>query len=162
MIRKLDDEPAAAVSIRGFFEAYWARVRQNLWGEVHESVVPVLLGRFDHHITICPDGVLVIMQRASTDAFVWLETSQSILDLAREQLRGTEVWSSLNVGQLQPGTRDVKRFDLDVALRRLPDDDDVPFDRVMLRYIPFTMDTEFWTTQNAEQIASWNLEGPAR
>ncbi len=157
-----DDEPEAAPVIRGFFDAYWARVRQNLWGEVHESVVPVLLGRFEHHVTLCPDGVVIVMQRASTDSFAWLETSQSILELVEDQLCETEVWGSLEVNKLMPGHVGSARFDLDVALRRVRDDEVVPFDRVMVRFVPFHMDARFWVPENGETIATLNLAGPAK
>ena len=156
-----DEEPESAPVIRGFFDAYWARVRQNLWGEVHESVVPVLLGRFEHHVTLCPDGVIIVMQRASTDSYAWLETSQSILELAEGQLRETEIWGALEVDKLLPGNVGSIRFDLDVAMRRIRDDEDVPFDRDLVRFVPFHMDARFWAVENAEEIATLNLAGPA-
>lgn len=157
-----DDEPEAAPKIRGFYEIYWARVRQNLWGEVHESVVPVLLGRFEHHVTLCPDGVIVELRRASADSFHWEETSQSILELAHEHLSETEIWDKLEVGRLQPGRPADLRFDLDVALKRTSDDEEIPFDRLQIRFVPAFMETAFWTEENAERIANRNLEGPVR
>jgi hypothetical protein len=157
-----EDEPEAAPHIRSFYEVYWARVRQNLWGEVHESVVPVLLGRFEHHVTICPDGVVVVLHRASSDSFHWMETSQSILELAQQQLYGTDVWEKLEVARLHPGRPAGSRFDLDVALQRQRDDEEIPFDRLQLRFVPLMMERKFWTDQNAEKLATRNLKGPTR
>ncbi len=155
-----DKEPEAAGAVRGFYAAYWRRVRSSLWGEVDESVVPVLLGRFEHYVNLCPDGVLVVLRRSSTDGFSWSQRDRKVLDLARDVLDGTEAWEALGLEGFEPGPPTRLDFDLDVAARR---DESGPsvFDRIQLRYVPFEKDYGFWTASNAERLAARNLEGPA-
>ena len=154
-----DREPEAAGAIRGFYAAYWMRVRMSLWGDVDEGVVPVLLGRFRHEITVCPDGVLVGMYRASTDSFGWKESEHKAIELAEESLAGTGVSEAVGLSEFRPGKVGEQGFDLDVACRR-EGDDARPFDRLQLRWVPFERDYAFWTSANAERVAACNLKGP--
>lgn len=154
-----DKEPEAAGAVRGFYAAYWRRVRSNLWGEVDESVVPVLLGRFEHDVNLCPDGVLVVLRRSSTDGFSWNDCDRNVLDLAREILAGTEGWEALGLEGFVPGQPSRLDFDLDVAARR-DEESTPPFDRLQVRYVPFEKDYGFWTPSNAERLAARNLDGP--
>jgi hypothetical protein len=154
-----DKEPESSGAVRSFYAAYWMRVRMNLWGEVNEDVVPVLLGRFKHEVTVCPDGIMVVMHRASSDAFAWHESDRPLKELLEEVLSDTEVWERLEVGKLKPSQPSVLDFDLDVARKR-DEETEQPWDRVQSRYVSFDRDYGFWTPKNAERLASRNLAGP--
>ena len=158
------DEAAqeASAKVQAFYESYWARVRQDLWGEAADEVAPALVGRFEHHVTFCPDGVLALLRRDSSASYVYAETSQGVIDLARDTINSKAVWKELEVGSLGPGQLDSLHFDLDVACR--PEEVEtahLPFDRLQLRFVPPAMDPEFWTTDNGVRLAKQNLDGTA-
>jgi hypothetical protein len=155
-----DKEPEVASALRGFYAAYWARIRMNLWGEVNEGVVKVLLGRFRHQVVVCPDGILVIMRRASSDSFTWDEAPRSVKEVMEEVLGAMDVWTELHLSSMRPGMTASPDFDLDLAPRRV-EDAELPFDRVQVRYVPFARDHGFWTTDNAQRLAGRNLSPPA-
>jgi hypothetical protein len=154
-----EKEPEAAGAVRGFYSAYWRRVRSNLWGDVAETVVPVLLGRFRHEVNVCADGVLVVMRRSSTDSFEWKERERPTMEVLREVLGDEEACRSLDLDEFAPGQPSDLDFDLDVAAKR-EEGKRRPYDRIQLRYVPFDRDYAFWTAANAERLAGRNLGGP--
>ncbi len=148
--------------VQEFYQRYWARVREDTWNEAAGSVVRVLVGRFEHRVTFCPDGVLVALGHASADGFTWVETSQGVLELAKEAFGSPQNWVILEVDKLLPGQPSYLGFDLDVACRTdVSDPPDMHFDRVQVRYVPFSLDREFWSPSNASRLALRNLKGPA-
>jgi hypothetical protein len=154
--------PDSAAAVQGFYERYWERVRRDPWKEADGSVVRALVGRFEHRVTFCPDGVIVVLDHASADAFFWAETSQGVVDLAKEVFGAPRRWTDLEVDKLVPGRPSHLGFDLDVACRSDADDAaEVPFDRVQVRYVPFGLDPDFWSPDNGERLAERNLKGPA-
>lgn len=154
--------PKTAHIVQDFYEAYWGRVREGVRKDSGNPLARVLRGRFDHQVTFCPDGVLVVLRHASSDSFIWGETSQGVVELAEEAFDSPDDYDSLEVASLVPGQPSYLNFDLDVACR--PDSEepcDVDFDRLQLRYVPFTFDPDFWSVTNGERLGARHLKGSA-
>jgi hypothetical protein len=161
---ELEGVPQEATEfVQGFFDSYWLRVRRDLWNEAHDTVVQVLVGRFQHYVTFCPDGVLVLMFRDSSDTFIWAESSQTVLELAIGSFKDSDDWRTLELDQMLPGRPTHLGFDLDIAFRLDTEEENTTgFDRLQIRFVPFAYDSKFWNAKNAKRLAVQNLGGPAR
>lgn len=154
--------PSFSSSVRAFYEVYWERIRRDTWGEADGSVVRALVGRFEHRITFCPDGVLILLKHAAADSFTWHATSQGIIELGREAIGAAEYCEALALDELVPGTPSVLDFELDVAGRTdFALSEELSFHRLQLRFVPFSLDPEFWNVSNAKRLAERNLAGPS-
>lgn len=160
---ELEGVPQEATDIvEGFFDAYWLRIRRDIWNEAHHSVVQVLVGRFQHYVTFCPDGVLVLMFRDSSDSIIWAESKQGVLELAIESFKDSEDWKEFEIEQMLPGRPTNMSLDLDLAFRLdIEEENKTGFDRLQLRYVPFAYDPKFWSSSNAKRLAVQNLAGPS-
>lgn len=155
-----DIQPEITSNFQLFFEHYWDVIRSEIQEKATESSAPLFLGGFKHSITLCPDGVLVLMRRGSSDSFTFQTTSQGVVELAQESFGFSADWKALRINEFVPGQPQNPNFDLDVAFY----EDEyslVDFDRIQIRYVPIAMDSGFWTPSNAKRLAlkSLNIVG---